>query len=122
MSPWRQRWRAQFGVYSARDPVSAEIRAKHVAALVRMTPFNMLANALSGFLVVWSIGPSTSPLAMALWLSALLLMCAMGMWSWHSGRSRTFVSVSPKAVRRATVHAGLLAATNVAPPTEKAAR
>ncbi len=116
MSPWRQRWQAQFGVYSARDPVSAEIRAKHVAALVRMTPFNMLANALSGLLVAWSIGPSTTPLAMALWLSALLLMCATGMWSWHSGRSRTFVSVSPKAVRRATLHAAILAATWAAVP------
>jgi len=116
VGPWRQRWKAQFGVYTARDTVSAEIRAKHLAALVRMTPFNMLANALSGFLVVWSIGPITTPLAMSIWLSALLLMCAMGMWSWHSGRSRSFVSVSPRAVRRATLHAALLATAWAAVP------
>lgn len=96
--------------------MSAEIRAKHVAALVKMTPFNMAANALSGLLVAWSLGGSTTPLKMSLWLSALLLMCAMGMWSWHSGRSIHRVSVSPKAVRRATLHAALLAAAWAAVP------
>jgi diguanylate cyclase (GGDEF)-like protein/PAS domain S-box-containing protein len=103
-------------VYSARDPVSAEIRAKHVAALVKMTPFNMAANALSGLLVAWSLGASTTPLTMSVWLSALLLMCAMGMWSWHSGRAVHRVAVSPKAIRRATLHAALLAAAWAAVP------
>lgn len=103
-------------MYSARDPVSAEIRAKHVAALVKMTPFNMAANALSGLLVAWSLGASTTPLTMSVWLSALLLMCAMGMWSWHSGRAVHRVAVSPKAIRRATLHAALLAAAWAAVP------
>jgi diguanylate cyclase (GGDEF)-like protein/PAS domain S-box-containing protein len=108
VSPWRQRLRARFSVYTARDSVAAEIRAKHVAALVRMAPFNMLANALSGFLVAWSLGPSTSPLAMSLWLALLLLVCVVGLWSWHGSRDRKRVAVSPRAVRRATLHAALL--------------
>jgi diguanylate cyclase (GGDEF)-like protein/PAS domain S-box-containing protein len=118
-SPLRQltvKWQKHFRVYSARDPVSAEIRAKHVATLVKMTPFNMVANLLSGFLVAWSIAPSTTPLAMSVWLAVLLVLCAGGMASWHSRRGRVVTAVSPNAVYRATLHAALLALVWAAVP------
>ncbi len=111
-SPLRQltvKWQKHFRVYSARDPVSAEIRAKHVATLVRMTPFNMLANGLGGLLVAASIGPGAGLVEMGAWLGVLLALCVSGMWSWHRGRRRVVMSASPHAVHRATLHAALLA-------------
>ncbi len=110
------KWQKHFRVYSARDPVSAQIRAKHVATLVKMTPFNMLANTLSGLLVAWSVGSATTTLAMGIWLAILLLISTFGMWRWHSRRGRVVHSVSPKAVHRATLHASVLAVIWAAVP------
>ena len=73
-SPWRrlaEAWRAEFGLYSALDRDSAEMRARHLDSVQRVLPLMVLANLANAALLTWALEASL-PLAQRLpWLLAL---------------------------------------------------
>ncbi|HUN94025.1 MAG TPA: EAL domain-containing protein [Burkholderiaceae bacterium] len=102
-------WRDQFEIYGALDQTSAEIRGRHLAALTRLTPVVMLANAFNGALVgvvFWNSVPRAS---LMLWLAALGAALASAVLAWIRRRNAPARAASPRAIRRATVHAAVLA-------------
>ena len=102
-------------VYSAGDRDSAQIRAAHLNAVIRLTPYTMAANIGNGALVVWAFRDDVS-LGMLAWLASLYLLCVLALLGWWRGRHRIRTTASPAAIRHANVHANLLAVVWAALP------
>ena len=100
---WRSRMLA---VYTDGDRDSAQIRAAHLNAVVRLTPYTMAANFLNGALVVWAYRDNR-PAGMWVWLAALYALCLMALAGWWRGRHRVRTLATPAAIRHANVHANL---------------
>jgi diguanylate cyclase (GGDEF)-like protein/PAS domain S-box-containing protein len=100
---WRSRMLA---VYTDEDRDSAQIRAAHLNAVVRLTPYTMAANFLNGALVVWAYRDNR-PTGMWIWLAALYALCLMALAGWWGGRHRVRTMATPAAIRHANVHANL---------------
>ncbi len=98
----------EFEVFVALDTESAEIRAAHLNAVLRMTPHTMAANVINGLLLVWLFQPSP-PAGYSVWMTVLVGVAALALRSWWRARHKERLSASPRAVRHATVHAMLLA-------------
>ena len=100
-------WRSgMLDVYRDGDRDSAQIRAAHLNAVIRLTPYTMAANFLNGALVVWAYRDNR-PTGMWVWLAALYALCLMALAGWWRGRHRVRTMVSPAAIRHANVHANL---------------
>jgi diguanylate cyclase (GGDEF)-like protein/PAS domain S-box-containing protein len=110
------KWQKHFRGHFARDLLSTEIRAKHLAALVKMVPFHISVNILSGLLVAWSLGSKATPWMLSLWLTMLLLVCAFGFWPWYNRRAVNRVAMLASAERTAVMQAALLALVWAAMP------
>jgi diguanylate cyclase (GGDEF)-like protein len=95
-------------VYVAPDHDSAQIRAAHLNAVVRLTPYTMAANIGNAALVVWAWRDDVS-IGMLLWLGLLYALCGTAILGWWRGRGRVRTVASPAAIRHANVHANLLA-------------
>jgi len=100
-------WRSgMLAVYTDEDRDSAQIRAAHLGAVIRLTPFTMAANFLNGALVVWAYRDNR-PAGMWVWLAALYALCVMALAGWWRGRRRVRTMATPAAIRHANVHANL---------------
>jgi len=100
-------WRTpMLAVYTDGDRDSAQIRAAHLNAVIRLTPFTMAANFLNGALVVWAYRDNR-PAGMWVWLAALYALCLMALAGWWRGRHRVRTMATPAAIRHANVHANL---------------
>jgi diguanylate cyclase (GGDEF)-like protein len=100
-------WRTpMLAVYTDGDRDSAQIRAAHLNAVIRLTPFTMAANFLNGALVVWAYRDDR-PAGMWTWLAALYALCMMALAGWWRGRHRVRTMATPSAIRHANVHANL---------------
>ncbi|HEY8974539.1 MAG TPA: diguanylate cyclase, partial [Burkholderiaceae bacterium] len=100
-------WRSgMLAVYTDEDRDSAQIRAAHLGAVIRLTPFTMAANFLNGALVVWAYR-ADRPTGMWAWLGALYALCLMALAGWWRGRHRVSTMATPAAIRHANVHANL---------------
>ena len=100
-------WRSgMLDVYRDGDRDSAQIRAAHLNAVVRLTPYTMAANFLNGALVVWAYRDNR-PTGMWVWLAALYALCLMALVGWWRGRHRVRTMASPAAIRHANLHANL---------------
>ena len=95
-------------VYSAGDRDSAQIRAAHLNAVIRLTPYTMAANIGNGALVLWAFRDDVS-IGMLAWLALLYMLCGTALLGWWRGRHRVRTMASPAAIRHANVHANLLA-------------
>lgn len=94
-------------MYNAQTAYAARLRAMHLSAVIRLTPQTMLANLASGALVLWSYHPGI-PLTMWAWYAILALVCLFALSNWWARRGQSYVSASPKAAHRATLHAVIL--------------
>jgi diguanylate cyclase (GGDEF)-like protein len=101
-------WAEMHRMYAGTDAESARIRAAHLGAVTRLTPYTMAANAGSAALVLAGYG-LTAPAGMWLWLAVVLTLSGAGLLAWWRGRGRNMTTASPRAVNRATLHAALLA-------------
>lgn len=109
-----------FGIRSEGDSLSpatpldadtaARVRAAQLQAVFRFTPMTMLVNLVNAALVADTIGDQVDRRALGAWVFALMLIVAFGVRAWYAGRGRApRLTASPRAIRRATMHAGLLA-------------
>ncbi len=101
-------WRREFHVYTALDRDSAEVRARHLQTVTRLTPLMVGANLLNATaLLVAFRDRAASPFTLA-WAGLLLVWCALGLRAWWQGRHRPVQRVSPRGIHRATVGAAVL--------------
>jgi diguanylate cyclase (GGDEF)-like protein/PAS domain S-box-containing protein len=102
-------WRDQFEIYRALDQTSAEIRGRHLHALIRLTPVAMIANLVNGVVVCAALHATVAPWQLLLWYGTLVAMVVSATLGWLRRRGRPPSAASPRAIRRATLHAALLA-------------
>jgi diguanylate cyclase (GGDEF)-like protein len=95
-------------MYDGDGPEAARLRGAHLSSVIRLTPPLMFANFGSGLLAVWSFAPGI-PFGLWIWMAALCTVCGLAMLNWMRRRGRTVLTASPRSVRRATLHALLLA-------------
>ncbi|HET8695494.1 MAG TPA: EAL domain-containing protein [Aquabacterium sp.] len=102
-------WQRNFSVYSALDPLSAEIRGKHLSSILRVAPFTLGANIFNGMLICFAFAHTTWLVPVLCWLFSLTVIAGIGMRAWWIGRKKPIKTASPHAIRRATWHAIYLA-------------
>lgn len=95
-------------MYDGDGPEAARLRGAHLSSVIRLTPPLMFANFGSGVLALWSFSPGI-PTGLWIWMAALCTVCGMAMLNWMRRRGRPVLTASPRSVRRATLHALLLA-------------
>ncbi|MEP6503656.1 MAG: EAL domain-containing protein [Betaproteobacteria bacterium] len=95
-------------VYVNGDHDSAVIRAAHLNAVIRLTPYTMAANIGNAALVIWAWRDDV-PVGMFVWLVLVYALCGAAILGWWRGRRRVRTTASPAAIRHANVHANLLA-------------
>lgn len=101
---WRElvrRWRREFDVYRSLDPDAAEIRARHMQSMGRLTPLLMFGNLAGGSLLVMSLRTAVSPWALMPWLAAITLACVAGASNWWTHFQQPRATASPRAIGRA---------------------
>lgn len=95
-------------LYNDPSQEMAQIRAAHLNAIVRHTPYMMAANFGNGLLIFWAFS-STLPWGLILWWAALTFVSGLAAQRWWRRRGNPPIMASPRALRRATLHAGVLA-------------
>jgi len=95
-------------LYNDPSQQMALIRAAHLNSIVRHTPYMMAANLGNALLVFWAFS-ATLHWSLILWWLALTLVSSVAVFSWWRRRGNPPQMASPRAVRRATLHASALA-------------
>lgn len=103
-------WQQDFAVYSAQDPVSAEIRGKHLSSILRVAPMTLSANIANGALIVAAFFNTAAMLPVLCWFFSLSVFVAIGFRAWLIGRKREIKTASPYAMKRSMWHAAGMAA------------
>jgi len=103
-------WRRLIQVYQDRDTESAEIRARLLQWVTFVSPWLMGCNMLSAVLLAWMLPVAVAPWLHWAWGGAICALCLFGLANWWRHRRKVATRVSPVVVRKAMVHAGVLAA------------
>jgi len=109
-------WRRLVQVYQDRDTESAEIRARLVQWVTFVSPWLMACNALSAVLLAWALPVAVAPWLHWAWCGSICALCLFGLANWWRHRRKVPTRVSPVVVRKAMLHAGVLAALWAALP------
>jgi hypothetical protein len=96
-------------IYDDAGADAGRLRAVLLGAVLRLTPHLMAANMACALIIMWAFAPDV-PAGMGVWAALMLGMAAVALRAWWRGRGRPRETVSRRAVRRATLHAGALAA------------
>jgi len=108
--PVRQAMRRLFTIYPEDEPQAPAFRAKQIQAVLRLTPLTMLANVVNALLVAKAFWPVASHAFLIFWVSAVFFAALTGGRSWFAmRRGELRQTASPRALRRAAVHASALA-------------
>jgi len=102
-------WRRLIQVYRDRDTESAEIRARLVQWVTFVSPWLMGGNMLSAALLAWALPVAVAPWLHWAWCGAICALCLLGLGGWWRHRHKVPTRVSPTVVRKAMLHAGMLA-------------
>lgn len=94
-------------MYVATTPEAGRLRATQLSAVIRLTPQTMTANIIAGGAVVWTYMPQVPDLLWA-WFGVLFLVCVFALTNWWSRRDKSILTIAPRAVHRATLHAVVL--------------
>jgi diguanylate cyclase (GGDEF)-like protein/PAS domain S-box-containing protein len=106
----RQLWRQERWLYASADSAAAELRARHVEAVLRVMPLVVLAHILNAGLVVLALRSRVPLHELLAWCAVMLLTCLLPMRSWLRWRTRVVQRVAPAAIWRATLQAAWMAA------------
>jgi diguanylate cyclase (GGDEF)-like protein len=102
-------WRRLAQVYLSRDTESAEIRARLVQWVTFVSPWLMVVNIVSAVLLARTLPADVAPWLRWSWCVAVCAMCTLGLAGWLRHRHKIPTRVSPRAVRKSAIHAGVLA-------------
>lgn len=103
---WRTALRGYFELYPDDDAVAPSFRAKQLRAVLRMTPWTMLANLLNAVLVGVTFWDSANQWLLSGWMLLIVLAAIQGI---RNSRRPERPTASPRTLRRATQQAALLA-------------
>ncbi|MEX6725703.1 putative bifunctional diguanylate cyclase/phosphodiesterase [Parapedomonas caeni] len=108
--------RALFGdPLKEREPdeaLTSHIRAEQIAAIVRLTPVTMLANAVNAGIVAFAMWGEGYDLFLAGWTALLAVLITLSFAGWlHSQRHPRRQTATAKALSRVILYACLLAVT-----------
>lgn len=117
MDSFTKRWRhaartiaAQFRIYEADAGVAAGFRAQQIKAILRLTPLTMFANAFNTCVLLLMYWNTPYFHAVFSWSIALIIAIFLGTRAWmKQHRQPSPVQVSRRALKRATLHALVLA-------------
>jgi diguanylate cyclase (GGDEF)-like protein/PAS domain S-box-containing protein len=101
-------WEQERWLYASPEPAAAEVRARHVEAVLRLTPLVLLANLINASLVILALRGSAPAHELAIWAGLLGVACLYSLHSWGRARGRVLHQVSPRAVLRATLQSTLM--------------
>ena len=101
-------WQRELQAHRAFDRDSAELRARLLAGVTRLTPLMALANLVNAAIVVGVLDGTVSLLERLLWFMLVAALCASAVRAWWRHRRAPPLRVSPRALRHAAVGAGLL--------------
>lgn len=112
-----RRLRAAFEPYRVEEPLAGHFRARQLQAVLRLTPSMMAANALNGILILTTFWSPRYRWFLIGWYGVLLLTLARAVLAWRRGRHRgPGAPTSERALRRAALHATVLAVIWAAVP------
>lgn len=104
--PVRQAMQRLFTIYPDDEPQAPAFRAKQIQAVLRLTPLTMLANVVNALLVAKAFWPVASHAFLIFWVSAVFIAALAGGRSWFAMRRGALrQTASPRALRRAAIHA-----------------
>jgi len=106
--PVKDSWNTLRRLLRGTDRDSGEQRARHVRAVLAISPWMMGATALNALLCALVLYGEVADAALGLWLTMVLLLCGSGASGWWRSRRRSLRAVPTKLVWRATFHAALL--------------
>lgn len=110
---WRELIRAialKFRIYDAAPTAAATYRAQQISAILRLTPFTMIANLLNAVVLLTTYWDTDQVNTLMGWTCGLLLMVIVGTRSWLIKRHKPPpAQASKRALKRATLHATALA-------------
>jgi predicted signal transduction protein with EAL and GGDEF domain len=105
-----------FRIYDADENVAPAFRAKQIRSVLRFAPLSIFTCIFNATLIVLMFGDRTSFWVVALWLAGLVACMSGTMQAWVRQRRRPArTGLSARALRRATLHAGLFGALWAAP-------
>jgi diguanylate cyclase (GGDEF)-like protein/PAS domain S-box-containing protein len=96
-------------IYEDTGVEAGRLRAALLSAVLRLTPLVMVANVGCALVILWAFGGYTL-LGMEVWLALMAVVAAAALRGWWRGRHGARETASCRAVQRATLHAGALAA------------
>ena len=88
-------------------PLASSFRAEQIRAMLRLTPLAMAANLFNAILICIAFWRSVDHWLLAGWSAIVVFVVAQGLVAWARGKGRAHAS--PRAIRRATLHACVLA-------------
>ncbi len=109
----RMAWHEAFVIYrpggtAAEEAELAALRARHLAAVLRLTPFMMAANVMVALIVAQALA-RLSPLLFGAWSLALAVVVLRSLRAWRRLGPAPRSAASQRAAQRGTVQAVLLA-------------
>lgn len=106
----RQALAVAFGGSAGDEALTRRVHAAQVGAILRLAPYTFFAN-LFNLVILFLALAGTFPFWLALtWAAAVLVVLSFGLRSWWSNLKRPIIAASPRALRAATYHSGILAA------------
>jgi diguanylate cyclase (GGDEF)-like protein len=91
------------------EPLAGRVRAEQIVAVVRLTPFMMIANAVNMIIVIVTFWASGSRPFLVAWSIALAIAIGLAMRGWHLARRRPAARPrSDRTIARATQQAAFL--------------
>jgi diguanylate cyclase (GGDEF)-like protein/PAS domain S-box-containing protein len=105
-----------FRIYDADEAVAPAFRMKQIRSVLRFAPLSIFTSVFNALLVALMFGDRTSPWVIGFWLLGLVACMSGTVHAWVRQRRRQArPGVSARALRRATLHAGLFGALWAAP-------
>lgn len=108
LADYKQLWAGISSMYQDEDAQAGKIRAEHLSAVMRLTPYAMAANVGSALLVLWALHRQHGP-GLYLWFLALVAVAVAAVHRWAQRQGKPLHTASVHAVRRATLQASALA-------------
>lgn len=97
------------GTRNADAHLAARIRAQQLRSVLRFAPLTLTANLFNALLIVVVFWGSEPPWVLLLWLAALTVAMRSTLRAWRRDQASPPVRASERAIRRAALHAGVLA-------------